>query len=317
MGFRFVFFEPMTDIIKTDKHYKEPFSDYSYTMHGVIKEIAHAKSEFQEIDILDTYDYGKSLFLDGKMQSAAEDEKIYHEGLVHPALIAAPPIKNALVIGGGEGATLREIYRHPTVERAVMVDLDQKVVEMCREYMPEWNDGAFDDARTELVFADGRKWLQECSETFDAIFLDLNEPLEDGPAYKLYTREFYEFAKARLSKNGVLVTQAGPSHGTDAICLASIMKTMGTVFEVVRPITATIPSFTLPWAYCLASHGPDPRKLDRSEVDRRLSIRGINKLHWYDGETHMGIFSLARDVRQRIDRDAKLIEDANPLYIQV
>ena len=168
-----------------------------------------------------------------------------------------------------------------------------------------------------MHYGDVRIWLDACTDKFDAIFLDLNDPIEDGPAYMLYTNEFYTIAKSHLTSNGVVVTQAGPSHGADSYCLASIIKTMSTVFEVVRPMTATIPSFTFPWSYCMASQGPDPRKLDRSEVDRRLALRGINKLQWYDGETHLGIFSLARDVRMRMDRDAKLIEDAKPLYIVV
>lgn len=298
-------------------YFKEPYSAYSYSMHALKKRLVQTQSPFQTIDILDTYDYGKALFLDGKIQSAEIDEHLYHEALVHPVLLSMEKPEKVLVIGGGEGATLREIYKHPSVKRVVMVELDEKVVTLSKEFLPEWNAGAFDDSRTELVFQDGRAWLENSQERFDAIFLDLNEPVEEGPAYMLYTKEFYKIVSSRLSPTGIVMTQAGPSHGEDAICLASILKTMREVFPVTRAITAVVPSFQLPWAFAMAATQSDPKSLSDANVDSRIEQRKIADLQWYDGETHHGLFSLAKDVRELVKHKGMLIEDAKPLYMQM
>jgi len=139
-------------------------------MHAIVRTLIQAQTKFQQVEIMETASYGKCLVLDGRIQSSQHDEFIYHEALVHPGLLAvegAP--KSALVIGGGEGATLREFLRYPSLTRAVMVDIDGEVVELCKRHLPEMHQGAFDDPRTELRHEDARAYLERTSDRFDLI----------------------------------------------------------------------------------------------------------------------------------------------------
>src|SRR5207247_5671613 len=147
--------------------------------------------------------------LGGRLHAGVAGALICHATLVHPALIRRPRPETALVIGGGEGAALREVLRYPTVRRAVMVDIDRAVVDACRTYLPEMHRGAFDDARVELRHEDARGWLEATRDRFDVAIVDLTEPLEEGPACLLFTREFYRLLSDRLTARGALARQAG------------------------------------------------------------------------------------------------------------
>src|SRR6266545_2239411 len=141
--------------------------------YEVVRTLARAKTAFQDVEIAETRAHGLALFLDGMPQSAVSDEYVYHEALVHPALISHADPKRVLIAGGGEGATLREVLRHPGVERAVMVDIDGELVDLCREHLAEMHQGAFDDPRAEVVIGDALAYLREHEDRFDAIVVDL------------------------------------------------------------------------------------------------------------------------------------------------
>ncbi|MBI3953344.1 MAG: methyltransferase domain-containing protein, partial [Chloroflexi bacterium] len=170
--------------------------------------LAARRTAYQQLEIVDTASFGRALFLDGKVQSAELDEFVYHEALVQPAMALHPRPERVLVIGGGEGATLREALRHPTVKRAVMVDIDAEAVAACREYLPAWHQGAFADPRVELLHRDARGYLEETSELFDVIIVDVTDPLAGGPAYRLFTQEFYRLARGHLGAAGAIAVQA-------------------------------------------------------------------------------------------------------------
>lgn len=229
---------------KEIKFYKETLTPGHATLHGVVKKVCEEKSPFQKIEIYDTSDFGRVLFLDETIQSAEVDEAIYHEALIHPAMCAVKEPKRALVIGGGEGAALREIYRHPSVEEAWLIDIDEKVIELSKKHLPEWNAGAYADARSKVVSMDARKWLEENDKKFDCAFLDLNEPMEKGPSYLLFTREFFKILFDRLTDEGVVAVQSGPAWGPDSICFAAIAHTMKTVFPYVRVMHAEVATFS-------------------------------------------------------------------------
>src|SRR5207245_6208954 len=179
-------------------------------MHAIARTIVETQTKFQHVEILQTAAYGKTLVLDGRIQSSQQYEFSHDEALVPPGLLAVEgPPRTALVIGGGEGATLREFLRYPSLTRAVMVDIDDEVVELCRRHLPEMHQGAFDDPRTELRHEDARAYLERTSDRFDLIVSDLVEPLEEGPACLLYSREFYKVVYDRLTPGGVLTMQAG------------------------------------------------------------------------------------------------------------
>src|SRR6266481_8068312 len=146
-------------------------------MHAIVRTLVEARTKFQQVEIMETASYGKCLVLDGRIQSSEADEFVYHEALVHPGLLAVDlPPTPVLVIGGGEGATLRETLKCPSVQRAVMVDIDDEVVALCRQHLPEMHRGAFDDPRTELRHEDARAYLERTDERFDLIIVDLVEP---------------------------------------------------------------------------------------------------------------------------------------------
>ena len=145
------------------------------------------KTKYQQVEVLDSEVYGRSLVLDGKTQSTELDEHIYHEALVHPAMISHPDPKTVFIGGGGEGATLREVLRHESVEKVVMLDLDDQVVDICKQYLPNHHQGSFNDSRVDLVHDDAREYLQNTENVFDVMIMDLVDPLEAGTAYLLYT----------------------------------------------------------------------------------------------------------------------------------
>jgi len=283
-------------------------------MHGVETILFAKQTKFQQMEIMVTRNYGRCLVLDGKMQSSEYDEFIYHEALVHPALLTHPDPKRVFIVGGGEGATLREILRHKSVEHVLMVDIDQEVVESCKKYLPEWHQGAFDDPRVRLEYRDARKYLEETKDVYDVIIIDISEPMEEGPAYLLYTKEFYKIVMNRLSKNGIISLQAGTTSLTALLCFSAVYQTLKSVFPIVRPYQAIIPCFGLPWGFALASKQVDPQSFSQDDMDKRIADRIKGELQYYDGEIHQGQFLLPKHIRQHAERETRIIEDNHPLF---
>ena len=270
---------------------------------------------FQRVEVVHSDVYGRSLLLDGKTQSTERDEHIYHETLVHPALVMHPDPRHVFIGGGGEGGTLREILAHRSVEHVVMVDLDQQVVDLCREHLPQHHQGAFDDPRAELVFGDAREYLENSSQEFDVMVMDLVDPLEGGPAYLLYTEEYYNIARARLKPGGMLVTQSGPAGYLSLHeCFTTIFKTLDTIFADAAPYQTHVPSFITLWGFTVASDTPLPR-LTPAEVDQRVASRLTKPLRHYDGETHTAMFALPRFIREGIAGETRINRDDSPVFM--
>ena len=284
-------------------------------LHTIIKWHYQGHTQYQRLEVLELQNYGKTLLLDGKIQSTAGDEFIYHESLVHPALATHPSPRRVGVIGGGEGATLREALRHRTVSEAVMVDIDAEVVDTCRRLLPEWSQGAFEDARTRLVIQDARRYLEENREPFDVLIVDITDPLEGGPSYRLFTKEFYELVWSRLTDEGLLAVQSEDALMGDTQAFATICRTLASVFPIVRPYAVDVPSFGVPWGFTVASKVMDPLELSVEEVNRRLAGRVGDKLRFYDGLTHQGLFGLPKYLRNAIDAQANIIRDEAPLFV--
>ncbi len=299
---------------KNYRWFIEYFGPEEGHLHDIRQVLFSRQTPFQSMDILELGSYGKALVLDGRIQSAIRDEFIYHETLVHPAMLCHPEPRRVFVVGGGEGATLREVLRHRSVERALMVDIDEEVVARCRELLPEWHQGAFEDPRTDLRYLDARKYLEETLETFDVILIDISEPIEEGPAYLLFTKEFYETVWERLTPAGVVALQAGTVSLNDLTCYAAIQSTLSQVFPVVAPYWAAIPSFALPWGFVVASKRQDPRRLEPDEVEKLILDRISGELQYYDGITHHASFLLPKHIRRRIAQETRIIEDNHPLF---
>jgi len=230
-------------------------------------------------------------------------------------MITHPCPETVFIAGGGEGATLREVLSHKTVKRAVMVDIDDEVVALCQKFLPDYSRGSFKDRRTELLHVDAREYLAKSRELFDIIIIDLPDPIEEGPAYLLYTQEFYQLVRDRLTANGIISVQAGSASLTELLNFSAVNKTLKSVFSIVSPYQVDVPCFGGPWGFCLASLNLNPVLLSPSEVDRRISARKLTYLRFYDGLTHQGLFSLPKYLRDELAKPARLITDDQPLYI--
>lgn len=274
------------------------------------------RTKYQHVIIQDTACFGMSLVLDDKTQSTTLDEFVYHEALVQPVMVAHPAPETVFIAGGGEGATAREVLSHNTVRRAVMVDIDREVVELCRRYLPDHHQGAFDDPRLDLVFDDALRFLERTEERFDVAVIDVPDPLEGGPAYLLYTREFYHLLRDKLRPGGLMVAQSGPTGPAFAgDCFSAIANTVATVFPKTFFCEAFVPSFGSSWGFVIGSLGPEPPYLPAEEVDRRLSRRVRRPLRFYDGVTHRGMFSTPRYLRDLVARERRVITKDNPLFV--
>jgi spermidine synthase len=236
--------------------------------------ICSVKSRFQSIIIADTHNYGVCLFLDGVIQSSANDEDLYHEFLVQPAMLLHENPRDVLIIGGGEGATLREVLAHQTVRKAVMVDIDQQAVDLCRQHLLQWHCGAFEDSRVEMHYRDGREFVEVDDRLFDVVIVDVVDLLDNGPAQRLYTRQFYELVRKRLRPGGILVIQGlelSINHWKDHVALR---RTLQTVFTNVSSYRVNIPSFFCSWGFLMASDRSDMLEtMSVRDIDARISIR--------------------------------------------
>ncbi|KAI3980914.1 hypothetical protein MKX01_025479 [Papaver californicum] len=262
-------------------------------------------SQYQDIALLDTKPFGKALVIDGKLQSAEIDEFIYHESLVHPPLLQHSNPKTIFIMGGGEGSTAREILRHKNVDKVVMCDIDEEVVEFCKSHLLA-NKEAFSDLRLQLIINDARAELESRQDGFDVIIGDLADPIEGGPCYQLYTKSFYEsIVKTRLNEGGIFVTQAGPagifSHTEVFSC---IYNTLRQVFKYVVPYSAHIPSYADTWGWVMASD--TPFMADAEELDMRIKQRMTGENRYLDGKTFTSASILSKAVRKSLAKETQV-----------
>lgn len=273
------------------------------------------KTRYQRVEIIETVPFGRCLILDGRTQSAEADEFIYHEALAHPGLTCLSNPRSVFIAGGGEGATLREVLSHRTVERVVMVDLDQEVVELCQQYLPNHHQGAFQDPRLTLIYDDAARYLETHQEQYDLLLVDVPDPLEGGPAFLMYTREFYNLARQRINPGGAMVVQAGPCGPINYHeGFTAVHRTLSSVFPAVAPYRAYVPSFGSEWGFLLAGEHIEPAALTPQEIDARLASRISRPLRFYDGITHQSMFAMPKYVREALAKEDRLITRENPLY---
>lgn len=298
-----------------NKWFLDRLNPYMVQLHSIENILYSGKTKFQSVEIIRTHNFGTCLVLDGKIQSSEADEFIYHEALVHPAMLTHPYPEKVLIAGGGEGATLREVLAHSSVKRVVMVDLDREVVYLSQRFLPSWHQGAFLDKRVEVRYLDARKFLAESGEKFDVLIFDLSDPVEGGPAYLLYTQQFYRLAGERLTSQGIISVQTGSCAWGDLSNFIAVTNTLGSVFPLNFPYQSHIPSFGTIWGFSLASLGLSPFPLSPAEIDRRISSRVGRRLKFYDGLTHQGIFSLPKYLREELSQGKRIITDENPLTL--
>jgi len=295
-----------------DDRFFEEFYSYHYSRKFKIDQLHYqGKTDLQAVCCLSNKFLGKALFLDGQIQSAQLDEFVYHEALVQPALFTHPQPQDVLVIGGGEGATVREVLRHSSVRRVTMVDIDRKLIDVCRKFMPEWSDGAFEDSRTELVFRDAREFLRDSPIKFDIIISDLTEPLDEGPSLYLFTKEFFSEILSSLSEDGLFVLQAGSVDPFFCRLFSSCVKTLESLFPLVRPYWTSVPSFGLPWGFVCASKKEDPLAVEQDLLLDKLKDRRVERLKFFHPGLHHALFELPLYLKEALN-EGRILSDENP-----
>ncbi len=274
--------------------------------HGITHVLAHKKTQFQEMYIVETGAYGKALVLDGKWQSCTGDEFLYHEPLVHPAMLLHGSPKRVLILGGGEGATAREVLRWKSVEHVAMVDIDGEVVAACREHLAEMHQGAFDDSRLEVIIDDALHVLDRAEGSWDVIISDLSDPIDQGPSYKLFTKEYFEKARKALKPNGVFVVQAGPVSPFEMDMHACLVSTVQAVFDRTASYASHIPTYAAPWGFVLGSSKEIPIAPDAGETDATLASKTTGGLCMLDGIALIGLFHTPASLRRRIAEETRI-----------
>lgn len=273
--------------------------------------LVRGRTPFQQYEVFRSDLWGLVLILDGRLQSAEHDEFIYHEALVQPAMAAHPDPRRVLILGGGEGATLREVLRHPGVAQVVMVDIDGELVEICKKWLPTLHAGAFEDTRTRLIIADGREWLESQSDAaFDVIVMDLPEPLEEGPARLLFTRQMYALVRRKLAPQGLVAVQSG-SAGVAGRLMPDIFCTLRTVYPRVLPYVAFVSSYMDLYGFHLAG-GRDFAWPSAAEIEARLAGRGLDGLKWFGQDYAPCISHLPVYLRERLEKEGRLLTDDQP-----
>ncbi len=282
--------------------YVERFSPTEAHHHAIEETYFAGRTPFQDVAVLRTETFGKMLVLDGDTQSSQRDERIYHETLVHPALAAVDDRAQVLILGGGEGATLREALRRPDVRRVTMVDIDGDVVELCKRHLPEWSDGAFENERSRVIIGDALAFLRDDHETYGVIVSDLTEPLPDSPSNPLFCDAVFRDVKARLAPGGVYVLQASTAGFHNMALHAKMARTLRGYYRHVASFYTHVPAFDNDWAFLACSDALDVATLSKERIDDYVAgLAGEN--YFYDAETHRRLFALPRYLRAELARD--------------
>lgn len=225
--------------------------------------LVREQTDFQDLAIIDTEEFGRMLVLDDMVMTTVKDEFVYHEMVAHPALFTHPDPKHVLVVGGGDGGVIREIMKHPKVEKAVLVDIDGKVIEYSKKYLPEIAC-ELDNPRVEVQVNDGYMHIIQSKNKYDVIMVDSTEPV--GPAAPLFERGFYQGIYEALKDDGIFVAQTdNPWFKADLI--QKVNKDVKEIFPIVRVYGANIPTYPSGlWTFTMGSKSHDPLQVDETQI---------------------------------------------------
>lgn len=256
------------------------------------------QSEYQKISIYDSPEFGRFLTLDGVMMMTERDEFIYHEMITHIPMGVNPDIKNVLVIGAGDGGVARELSKYKELEQIDIVEIDRRVVEVCKQYLLQTACG-FEDPRITLHFEDGLKFIRRIENKYDLIIVDSTDP--SGPGEVLFTKEFYGNCYKALTEDGIMVNQhESPFYKEDAKAMKDTHRRIFSVFPVSRVYQAHIPTYPSGyWLFGFASKGLHPLKDQQSERWNSLEL----KTRYYNTNLHKGCFYLPNFVEEALRED--------------
>jgi spermidine synthase len=235
------------------------------------------QTPYQHLAMLDTVEWGRMLVLDGMIMTTVRDEFVYHEMMAHPALFTHPNPKRVLVVGGGDGGVIREVLKHPEVEKAVLVEIDGKVIEYSKTYLPEIA-GELDNPRVDVIVNDGYMHIHDHKNAYDVIMVDSTEPV--GPAVELFTRGFYQGIYEALKEDGLFVAQTdNPWFKADLI--RNVNRDIRAIFPIVRVYGANIPTYPSGlWTFTIGSKKYDPLAVDEAgipEIDTKYYSPRLHK----------------------------------------
>jgi len=273
--------------------YDETFDDHTRLGLRVKETLFSGQSKLQKVEVIDTVGFGRVLVIDDVFMTSEYDEFLYHEMLVHPALTTAPRIERVLVIGGGDGGTVREVLRHPDVNHCVMIEIDELVVEVSQEYLPGIGT-AWDDPRLDLRFIDGIDYVKKSDdEKYDVILLDGTDPI--GPGSVLFDESFYRGCKRMLADDGVMALQSeSPLLMMDVF--VETQHKLRSLFAEVHPYLGPVPLYgtgTWSWTWCSDTGEPLRPVTERQEA----ILEGAKA---YNPELHQAIFALPNYVKRAL-----------------
>lgn len=248
------------------------------------------QTEYQHLAVINTVEFGRALVLDGIVQTTEKDEFIYHEMIAHPALMSHPNPQKVLVIGGGDGGTVREVIKHPTVKQVDLVEIDEKVIWASREYLPTISCG-LDDSRVRIFVEDGLKFIKGKPDYYDVIIIDSSDPI--GPAVELFGDSFYKDVYNALKEDGIMAAQTeSPLFNREL--LASINKRIAGIFPVAKTYLTCIATYIGGfWSFTIGS-----KKYDPTEVGADKQRFDLMKLKYYNPEIHKACFVLPNFVQE-------------------
>jgi spermidine synthase len=260
--------------------------NYGITMK-INKTLHTEKTEFQDLEMVETAEWGNMLLLDGMVMTTEKDEFVYHEMVAHVPLFTHPNPEKVLVVGGGDGGVIREILKHPSVKKAVLVDIDGKVIEYSKKFLPTIA-GELENERVDVQVDDGFMHIAQSENEYDVIMVDSTEPV--GPAVNLFTKGFYAGISKALKEDGIFVAQTdNPWFKADLI--QTVQKDVKEIFPITRLYIANVPTYPSGmWTFTLGSKKHDP--LEVSE-DRFHDI----ETKYYTKELHKAAFALPKFVQ--------------------
>ena len=271
---------------------------------GVVRDVkkilAQGKTPYQEYLFFESVQNGICIAIEGDIQSCEADEAIYHEALVQPAMVLHPEPKTVLIMGGGEGATAREVLKHDkTLQKAVMVDIDEEFVEVCKRTIPAWSKGVWENKKLEVRYMDINEYFKQTEDRFDVVIGDLVD-VEDWDSFlsNLYSESFYERLKKLLNPGAIIATQAGALNTVENINHINVRKSLQKVFGFVQSYGVVVPSFYSLWGYVLASQSEV--FIDAEVIKRRLKERGIEP-KMLDSDDITKMFTLPLGVRRTFE----------------
>ncbi len=260
------------------------------------EQLVNTQSDFQHIAIMDSEEFGRILALDGCLMVTEKDEFIYHDMMVHVPMATNLDIKNVLVIGAGDGGTIRELTRYQSIEHIDMVEIDPMVVEVCKKYLPQ-TACKLDDPRVHIYYEDGLKFVRRKEKAYDLILVDSTDPF--GPGEGLFTKEFYGNCYHALTDKGILVNQHESTFYDSYVqAMKRAHKRLVEIFPIARVYQAHIPTYPSGhWLFGYASKHYDPIDDLQEEAWNMLGIQ----TRYYNTVLHKGCFAIPNYVKEQLD----------------